>query len=197
MRDICITAHTGACRTKSNTVESARAGLACPGVGCIEADIRFLSCGAPALGHDWVNSNSPRLADVFALMQSNNVLINLDMKEITHVDQMIKLLDTYGLRGRAFMTGLREDDCKMLRNCGLAYYLNGTDITAAKQLGAIGVNFHHQKCSEALVHAAHEAGLLVSVFTVDKRRAMKKMVALGVDNITTRRPNVLAGVIGL
>jgi len=45
-----------------------------------------------------------------------------------------------------------------------------------------------------LLRRARELGLLVSVWTVDKPRHMRKMRRLGVDNITTRHPDILAKV---
>jgi len=194
MHKICITAHTGALRTKNNTLESAKAGLACAGVDCIEVDVRFLPDATPALGHDWVNAKSPKLEDVFKLMQNREASINLDLKEFTHISRVVALAGAYGLGKRAFFTGLREADCAKAQHCGLPYYLNGADVAAAKEVGAIGVNVHHKHCSKELVQAAHKENLLVSVFTVNRRRAMRNMVALGVDNITTRRPVVLTEI---
>ena len=195
MHKLCVTAHTGALRTKPNSIASAWAGLAWPGVGCIEVDVRFLPCGTPALGHDRVNAGSPKLEAVFELMRAGTRSVNLDMKEKTHVRQLAKLVDTYGLQGRVFMTGLREADCAAWRHCGLPYYLNGTDVRAATELGAIGVNVHYRTCGESLVRQARRAGLLVSVYTIDRRRAMRNMWRLGVDNITTRRPDLLTEII--
>ncbi|MCL2532445.1 MAG: glycerophosphodiester phosphodiesterase [Oscillospiraceae bacterium] len=186
-----ITAHTGALGTPSNSLESIQAALACPGVDCIEVDIRFLPCGTPALGHDRVNESSVKLSEVLALLQGNSCMINLDMKEFTHLAELAKFVATQGFAQRAFFTGLRENQ---LPAPGLPYYLNSTDCATAHKLSAIGVNIHHSKCSKRLLRRARELGLLVSVWTVDKPRHMRKMRRLGVDNITTRHPDILAKV---
>jgi len=191
LHEICITAHTGALRTQANTLRSVQTCLGLAGVDCIEVDLRFLPCGTPALGHNWVNARSPKLAAVFELMQGCETRINLDMKESTHVGEVIKLVDAYGLQGRVLMSGLSKSDCETVRHCGLPYYLNGTDVSAANEVDALGVNIHHSICSEDLVAEAHKAGLLVSVWTVDRPRAMRKMLRLRVDNITTKKPDKL------
>lgn len=45
--------------------------------------------------------------------------------------------------------------------------------------------------SPASVAAAHAAGLLVAVWTIDDPAAMAAMVALGADSVTTKRPGVM------
>ena len=185
-----ITAHAGALNTEDNTIDSVRAALAC-GADIFEVDVRFLADGAPALGHNHVGPGSARLEDVFALMQGCAAHINLDMKETAHVPRMAELVAQYGLQGRAFMTGLFKADCAALRDCGLPYYLNGADPAAARDLGTLGVNINYRQCTRRLVRVAHELGLLVSVWTVNSPRTMRKLLRRGVDNITTRRPDLL------
>ncbi|MCL2446630.1 MAG: glycerophosphodiester phosphodiesterase [Oscillospiraceae bacterium] len=191
MHKTFITAHAGALGTLSNTLHSVETALACPGVDCIEVDVRFLPCGTPALGHDRVNESSVKLSEVFALLQGNACNINLDMKAFSHLPEVVKLVDMHGLSQRAFFTGLRENDLPI---SGLPYYLNSKDCDAAVKLGAIGINIHHSKCSKRLLRRARELGLLVSVWTVDNPRHMRKLRRLGVDNITTRHPDVCAGI---
>ena len=195
MQKTCITAHSGALQTQANTLPSIQAGLDFIGDGVIEVDVRFLPDGTPALDHDRVDENSATLEAAFALMQRCKASVNLDMKEFSHIPRVAELVDAYGLQGRAFMTGLCKARCVEWHGCGLPFYLNGTDIAAAKQLGALGLNIHHGRCNKRLVRRAREQGLLVSVWTVDRPRTMRKMLALGVDNITTRRPDILMEII--
>jgi len=188
-----ITAHAGALNTKPNTLDSVRAALSC-GAGILEVDVRFLPVGTPVLGHTRVGPESARLEDVFALMQSCAIHINLDMKETSHVPRVAELVAQYGLQGRAFMTGLSRSACAALRDCGLPYYLNGASPAAAKELGALGVNVNYRQCTKKLVRDARAQGLLVSVWTADKPATMRRMLRRGVDNITTRHPDVLQGL---
>ena len=188
-----ITAHAGALNTTPNTLDSVRACLS-SGADIFEVDVRFLPDGTPALGHNQVGPDSARLEDVFALMQDFTIQINLDMKETSHVPRVDELVAQYGLRDRAFMTGLSRSACAALRGCGLPYYLNGAAPAAAKELGALGVNINYRQCSKKLVRDARALGLLVSVWTADKPGTMRKMLRRDVDNITTRHPDVLQGL---
>ncbi|MCL2300758.1 MAG: glycerophosphodiester phosphodiesterase [Firmicutes bacterium] len=193
MHDISVTAHAGALRTRPNTLPSVLAALAC-GADILELDVRFLPDGTPALGHNQVDSRSPALEAAFGLMQNHATRVNLDMKETSHAARVAELVVQYGLQGRAFLTGIEEKHVPAVRDCGLPYYLNSPDIAAALELGALGPNIHYSNCTEALVKAAHARGLLVSVWTADRRAVMREMLRMGVDNITTRRPDVLRKV---
>jgi len=194
MHKISITAHAGALGTAPNTLPCVQAALAFPGADILEVDVRFLPDGTPALGHDRVGSDSPTLEAVFELMRSGQTRVNLDMKETSHMLQAEQLVVQYGLQVRAFLTGIEAKDVPAVWGCGIPYYLNAANAAAALELGALGINISYRQCTKKLVRAAHASGLLVSVWTVDRRSAMKKMLRLGVDNITTRRPDVLKRV---
>jgi len=194
MHKIRITAHAGALNTTPNTLPSVQAALE-SGVDILEVDVRFLPDGTPALGHDGAGPHSPTLEAVFEFMQGYPAHINLDMKETMHVIRVAELVAQYGLQGRAFLTGIGKKDIPTVQDCGLPYYLNSPDIAAAKALGALGPNIYYGQCTKKLVRAARAQDLLVSVWTVDSLAAMRRMLRLGVDNITTRRPDALLEII--
>ena len=64
-----------------------------------------------------------------------------------------------------------------------------------KENGAIGLNSNYKNLTAKLVEHLHKNDLLVSAWTVDNEDDMQKIFALGVDNITTRRPAKLAKII--
>lgn len=70
---------------------------------------------------------------------------------------------------------------------GFAEYAVGLGINA----GAAGAPI----VTRRLVEAAHRAGLLVHVYTVDGRRRMRRLTDLGVDGIFTNFPDRLAAVV--
>ncbi|MDR0530483.1 MAG: glycerophosphodiester phosphodiesterase [Oscillospiraceae bacterium] len=193
-----ITAHAGALQTRPNTLESVKICLAAPGVRHVEVDVRFLPDGTPVLGHE--KAGTVPLADCLALVAPTGKGLNLDMKETANVPAVVALLRAYGMEKTGFFTGIAPSAAAAVRDCGVRYYLNcspkksGADALAlvelAKELGAVGLNVCYRRCPAKLVAAAHKAGLPVSVWTVDKPRAMRRMLALSVDNITTRRPDV-------
>lgn len=68
-------------------------------------------------------------------------------------------------------------------------------IERAIDLGAEALNPHLVQADEALVAAAHAAGLSVNVYTVDPPEQMRRMLALGVDGVFTNLPDRLRGIL--
>lgn len=195
-----ITAHAGALGTAPNTLESVE--ICMRAAPLIEVDVRF--CGdTPILSHD-KNKNAPPLEDCLALLAGTRTGVNLDMKEHSHIAGIVALVRQYGLEGRAFFTGVRAREVDAVRESGLPYYLNCVPkrmsrnaglVQAAVGLGCVGLNIHYKAASAKLLKEAHAAGLLVSVWTVDTAAAMRQMIRLGVDNLTTHRPDLCEGLL--
>ena len=200
-----ITAHAGALNTPENTEESLRACLAFVGPGIVEVDLRFSRAGIPVLAH---HAPAPKdalsLEDCFRLAQGFGAHFNLDLKESRgDLGAVRELIERYNMKERAFFTGLRgAGHIRAVRGCGIPWYLNATAphwlpfaaslmALRAKALGAVGLNLSFRFCNPAVMRAARKHGLLVSVWTVDSRADMARMLRLGVDNITTRHPDVL------
>jgi glycerophosphoryl diester phosphodiesterase len=66
-----------------------------------------------------------------------------------------------------------------------------TALQWARASGADSLGLHHTLCDAALVKAAHEAGLLVGVFTVNDADTMHRLESAGVDLIITDRPDLI------
>ena len=47
----------------------------------------------------------------------------------------------------------------------------------------------------AAVHAAHDAGMAVHVWTIDDKAEMRRLIELGVDGVMTDRPSVLVALL--
>lgn len=69
-------------------------------------------------------------------------------------------------------------------------------VEKVQNAGAIGINFNYKSASKELVDVFHENGLLVSIWTVDSKYSMYKILSFGPDNITTRHPDKLSKIIG-
>ena len=200
-----ITAHAGALHTEDNTLESLRVCLEFVGRDIVEVDLRFAPSGKPVLSHDGpADENAFSLEECFALAKAYQARFNLDLKESGgNIAALRELIARYDMAGRAFFTGLRRaSDVRAVRGCGIAWYLNvylprrlpcaaGWMARRAKALGAVGLNMPHKRCGRAVLRAARRQGLLVSVWTVDEPEEMARLLRLGVDNITTRRPDIL------
>lgn len=86
------------------------------------------------------------------------------------------------------------------------YYLKETDkdkrtsepiphsldlVKLAKNAGIDGLDLHHRGMSKELVDEAHKQGITMHVWTVDEPEIALRMAKLGVDSITTNKPDVL------
>ena len=57
------------------------------------------------------------------------------------------------------------------------------------------LSVHYDCVNERFMEHAHEAGKEVHVWTVNSRKLMRRMKALGVDNIITDRPGVVREIL--
>jgi glycerophosphoryl diester phosphodiesterase len=70
--------------------------------------------------------------------------------------------------------------------------LHGADaaVQAARRIGASFISPQHNAVDERIIAASHRADLPVSVWTVDDPGRMRQLADLGVDAITTNRPDL-------
>ncbi len=65
------------------------------------------------------------------------------------------------------------------------------DLRRAVDLGACSVGIHYRNLCLRLVDEAHNLGLDVRAWNPDTLREQKAMIALGVDGVSTNRPDIL------
>ncbi len=206
-----ITAHTGSAYTRDNSLESIRYGA--KNADIIEFDLHFTADGVAVLSHDSPKGGEVTLEEALALVaQHENIKVNVDIKADTDLAVVQTLGEKYGIIDRLFFTGVdsAERVAKIKRDCPrISYYLNvnvdgerSADgayleelVALVKNSGAVGINLNKGGASKELCDAFHEAGLLVSVWTVNSELDMHKIISFGPDNITTRRPVRLSEII--
>lgn len=208
-----VTAHTGAFDTPENSMESVQAAIE-NNVQIIEIDIRQRPDKTLVISHDIVvmNNEGTPLADVFALLQQDDCLINLDIKETRTLDPLHDMLVEYNLLSRAFLTGIDQMNVNAVKESSCAdmdYYLNCqpsrikifTDdykvkiIDLLKETGAVGINCNYKYACATLSNLLHENGYKLSVWTVNTKFGMKRMLVTQPDNITTKEYGKLMSVI--
>lgn len=145
-----------------------------------------------------------RLTDLLQLAASHpTIRLNLDLKEYSGAREMSDLVRQSGMGSRVLLTGITADAVSKVRSevDGLPYLLNrrptlrerftragAADLARRiRECGARGLNAPHRLVTRRLARALSAAGLVVSVWTVDDERGMRRMMRLPVDNITTRR----------
>jgi len=70
------------------------------------------------------------------------------------------------------------------------------DIEFAREMGFESLGMHYRSVSPATAREVLEAGLQLSVWTVNRPEHLRAMLSLGVDVITTDRPDVLMRPLG-
>lgn len=208
-----ITAHTGAFDTPENTLQSVQAAID-NNVEILEIDIRRRPNGTLVINHDIVvtNGEGTPLDEVFRLLQSDDCLINLDIKDTSTLNDLHDMLIEYNLLDRAFLTGIDQMNISALRESSCAdmdYYLNCQPsriqiftndykqkiISLLEETGAIGINCNYKYAGGTLSNVLHENGYKLSVWTVNSKYAMKRMLVAEPDNITTKEYDLLVSVI--
>lgn len=131
--------------------------------------------------------------------------IKCDVKGVEYakniVDRIVSMVESHGLEERTEYIAFSLDICKELvlkRPTRMVSYLSGN--LKPHELKALGINgldyyFSGFMDNPNLVKEAHDLGMAVNVWTVDDSVMMKKLLAMGVDYITTDNPLVLQQVI--
>ncbi len=198
-----VTAHTGCEGTKDNSLDAITLGYG-NGADIVEFDLNFNADGVPVLSHDKPKGNEVTLDEAFALVAGYNGLqVNVDVKNPLDLTMVKTLAEKHGIADRFFFTGIGEEWAPVVREQtpDIIYYLNTSVdksriddkeyiselISKVKETGAAGLNIHFGSCSRLMVDMLHAEGLKVSVWTVNKKSAMRKVLTYGCDNITTRK----------
>jgi glycerophosphoryl diester phosphodiesterase len=204
------TGHTGCVGTKDNSLEAIDKAVEF-GVDIVEFDIRF-DGKQHILSHDDPVGGEATLRDALLTVKKYDGLkANIDVKEVKGIEHVQPLAEELGMLDRVFFTGIFEDDAPVVaEKCPkIHYYLNMSVASSSKQTkeylakiigivkkcGAVGINFNHKHLTPKLVEAFRKEGLFVSVWTVNKEDKMYKALGCAVDNITTRRPDMLSKII--
>lgn len=209
---LTVTAHTGCEKTKDNSLESITAG-AQAGADIVEIDLHFTADGTPVLSHDKPAEGAvlPTFDDALELLKDLDVRMNIDVKATDNMREAYELIIKHGVQDKVFFTGVEEEKIPAIKSAapGIPYYLNvsvnknkSTDLDYLSDLvsrvrlsGAIGINMSFKEASPELVRFFRSEGLLVSLWTANKKSEMKHCLKLCPDNITTRKVTLLKSLI--
>ena len=214
-KSLLVTAHAGCMNTPINSLESIEVSLDYE-VDIVELDVRFTDTLVPVLSHDEIKNNKKdyiKLENAFKLLCKNeNILVNLDMKEIDGIVNIEKLIDKYNMKNRVFLTGIELESIERLNTyeIKIPYFINYeldksrmNDLNYLKDIrnkicekNALGINLNFEFLTKELVNLFHENNKLVAVWTVDDESTMNKVINLNVDSITTNNIDILLDEIG-
>ena len=97
---------------------------------------------------------------------------------------------------RALVPGQRTALLVAARHVRQAGARQENAVDWASAAGATDAGLQYTLVNEAVVKRARAAGLLLGVWTVNAERAMRRLVELGVDVLTSDRPDVAKRVLG-
>ncbi len=207
-KEIMVAAHAGCMNTQLDSLSSIEVALKYP-ISIVELDVRFFKNGCPVLSHDPIDEDK---SDYISLDEALKVLspykqvsVNLDMKELSEISIIKRLLEKYDMMERSFLTGIEFKQMENVKHIGIPYYVNFhlddlkyQDADYVRNIrdeicstDALGINLNYKEVTPMLIDLFHESGRLVSVWTVDEETEMNRLIKLGVDSITTNEIEIL------
>lgn len=206
-----ITAHAGANNTEPNTAASLAAAFN-SNADTVEVDLNFTSDGTPVLSHDEPKDECFSLREAFAFAAKHtDKTLNIDIKTVGKLEKLPSLADEYGITDNVFFTGVELKDIASVREKApnIPYWLNFKPdrsrldneeyilslVETVKSVGAVGLNIKYVYASETMIRIFHDNGLLISLWTANTLPQLLRTMSLSPDNITTKRPDLLAGLI--
>lgn len=221
MQTVTAVAHRGdPYRFRENTIDSLRSALD-RGADAVEVDVRLTRDGVPVLLHDdtlqrlWelgrplaalsaeevrglTAGGVPTLAEALAATGDSRVMVDLCGRvERRMVDRVMDVVRQSGAQERAYYCAGPEAMLTVrAADPAAEIALTWTSLAPPRPalLAAIRprwLNYRFSLLNRELAARVHRDGQLVSVWTPDTRRAMSRLLDLGVDSITTNRVDVL------
>ena len=224
MRTVTAVAHRGdPYRVRENTVESLRSALRL-GADAVEIDVRLTRDNVPVLLHDgtlkrlWehdrpVRSLSldevrgltaggvPTLVDALAAAGDARLMIDLpggpDRRAVRRIVDVVRECGAeervYYCAGAETMLAVRAADH------AAEIALTWTTLAPPRPalLAAVRprwINYRFTLVDRELTARVHRDGYLLSVWTPDTRRSMRRLLDVGVDSITTNRIDALCAL---
>ncbi|MEU0396035.1 glycerophosphodiester phosphodiesterase [Streptomyces sp. NPDC006208] len=224
MSDVTVVAHRGdPYRVRENTLPSLRSAVE-RGADAVEIDVRLTRDGVPVLLHDdslerlWGHDRPlarlthaevsgltaggvPTLREALIETGAHRVMIDLPGACEESVRAVVGTVRECGAGDRVYycagattMLAVRATD----PSAEIA--LTWTSLAPPRQvlLDALGprwLNYRFGLIGPELADRVHRDGMLISAWTADTRRTMRRLIGCGVDAITTNRVDTLRSVV--
>ncbi|QJT04448.1 glycerophosphodiester phosphodiesterase [Streptomyces asoensis] len=224
MRNVTAVAHRGdPYRFRENTVDSLRSALD-QGADAVEFDVRLTRDGVPVLLHDatlkrlWEQDRPllslsaaevrgltagavPTLAEALAATEGSRLMLDLPgTREVRTARRIVDAVREAGAADRVYycadataMLAVRAADpsAEIALTCTSLAPPRPALLDAVKPRW---LNYRFSLVDRDLAARVHHDGHLLSVWTPDTRRSMRRLIDLGVDSITTNRIEVLTAL---
>ena len=224
MQTVTAVAHRGdPYRFRENTIDSLRSALG-RGADAVEIDVRLTRDGVPVLLHDgtlkrlWAQDRPlvslsaeevrgltdgrvPTLVDALTATDGSRVMIDLPgAPGPGAVRRIVDVVRECGARERVYycagaetMLAVRAADA----SAEIALTWTTLAPPRAGLLAAVRprwLNYRFGLVDRALAARVHRDGYLLSVWTPDTRRSLRRLLDLGADSITTNRVDLLCAL---
>ena len=116
--------------------------------------------------------------------------------ELRAVPAVVEAVKKYGLQDRttfiAFSLTACEKLAALMPECEVQYLSGDLPPKEVKEHGIDGIDYHYVAFLKhpEWVEEAHSLGMTVNCWTVNSKQLIKKMIELGVDQITTNEPTL-------
>ncbi|EKX63171.1 glycerophosphodiester phosphodiesterase family protein [Streptomyces ipomoeae 91-03] len=226
MRAVTAVAHRGApYRHRENTLDSLRCALEL-GADAVEFDVRTTRDGVPVLLHDstlnrlWeldrplaalsaaevrglTGAGVPTLVDALGVTEGSRVMVDLPgAADRRAVRRIVDVVRECGAEERVYYSA-GPDTMLAVRAASPTAEIALTWKTLAPPRPALldairprWLNYRFGLMSHGLADRVHRDGYLLSVWTPDTRRSMRRLLDMGVDSITTNRIDALCALRG-
>ncbi|MFJ4937919.1 glycerophosphodiester phosphodiesterase [Streptomyces pseudovenezuelae] len=224
MQKLTAVAHRGdPYRVRENTLDSLRSALD-RGADAVEVDVRLTRDGVPVLLHDhtlkrlWAHDRPllslsadevrgltdggiPTLAQALEATDGHRLMLDLPgTREVRVARRVVDVVRECGARDRVYycadataMLAVREAD----PSAEIALTWTSLAPPRPALLNAVKprwLNYRFGLMDRDLADRIHADGYLISVWTPDTRRSMRRLAAAGVDSITTNRVDMLCAL---
>lgn len=138
----------------------------------------------------------PTLEEAFDFLDKK-VKVFVELKEAGVEKQVLSIINEKGLEKNVVVTSFLEDALKKVRELdgnietGLIYATHKNPIRAALELKANYLLPLYRFTHTANVEKAHECGLKMVVWTINKPEEVKEYAEKGVDGIASDKPDIL------
>ncbi|CAL9543264.1 hypothetical protein SUDANB58_04294 [Streptomyces sp. enrichment culture] len=224
MHTVTAVAHRGdPYRFRENTLDSLRSALRL-GADAVEIDVRLTRDGVPVLLHDetlkrlWeqdrpllsltaaevrdlTGGRVPTLAQALAATDGSRVMLDLPGAPGPRaVRRIVDVVRECGAQDRVYYcAGARVMLAVRAADPAAEIALTWTTLAPPRPalLEAVRprwLNYRFSLVDRALAERVHRDGHLLSVWTPDTRRSMRRLLAAGVDSITTNRIDTLCAL---
>ena len=167
-------------------------------------ELRQLSAGSWfGKTDEFADAEIPLFSDVLEQF-GDDINFNIEIKDIGNVklaaEKTAELIEEYGITNSCYVTSFSYNALKYVKKYNpkiktgiIANVATTIAFTKLKYIDALSMNYLF--VNHTVVNNAHQNGKRIFVWTVDTKSDIEKMIALGVDNIITNRPDRTAEIV--